>query len=80
MAKAKAKAIKEVEAKEVESNSGISWIPSAPSGADSKKQDLSLSTILELKFISTKLDKFDRYSSYFVCLNPEAEKHITRIH
>ena len=61
-----------MEVKEGESSSGISWIPSAPSGTESKKQDLSLSTILELKFISTKLDKFGRYSSYFVCLNPEA--------
>ena len=72
MSKAKAKASKEVEAKEVESNSGVSWIPSAPSGTESKKQDLSISTILELKFISCKLDKFGRYSSYFVCLNPDA--------
>jgi hypothetical protein len=73
MSKAKAKATKEVvEAKEEDSNSSVSWIPCAPSGAESKKQDLSISTILELKFISTKLDKFGRYSSYFVCQNPEA--------
>ena len=71
-----ARVSKEVETKEVESNSGISWIPSVPSGADSKKQDLSLSTILELKFISTKLDKFGRYSNYFVCLNPEEAARI----
>ena len=68
----KAKVSKDVEVREVESNSGVSWIPSAPSGTESKKSDLSLSTILELKFISTKLDKFGRYSTYFVCLNPEA--------
>jgi len=73
MSKAKAKATKEVvEAKEEDSNSSVSWIPGAPSGAESKKQDLSISTILELKFISTKLDKFGRYSNYFVCQNPEA--------
>ena len=72
MAKAKAKASKEVEVKEVDSTSAVSWIPSAPAGAESKKQDLSISTILELKHISTKLDKFGRYSSYFVCLNPDA--------
>ena len=73
MSKAKAKATKEVvEVKEEERNFGVSWILSAPAGAESKKQDLSTSTILELKFISTKLDKFGRYSNYFVCLNPEA--------
>ena len=68
----KAKASKEVETKEVDSSSSVSWIPAAPSGTESKNKDLSLSTILELKHISTKLDKFGRYSSYFVCLNPEA--------
>ena len=72
MSKAKAKASKEVAVKEGESSSGVSWIPSAPSGTESKKQDLSLSTILELKFISTELDRLGRYSTYFVCLNPEA--------
>ena len=72
MAKAKARASKEVEVKEVDSTSAVSWIPSAPSGAESKKQDLSISTILELKHVSTKLDKFGRYCSYFVCLNPDA--------
>ena len=48
MSKAKAKASKEVEAKEGESSTGVSWIPSVPSGAESNKQDLSIPTILEL--------------------------------
>ena len=66
----KAKVSKEVEVKETDSNS-VSWIPSAPSGTESKKSDLSLSTILELKHVSTKLDKFGRNVAYFICLNPD---------
>ena len=43
MSKAKAKATKEVvEVKDEERNSGVSWIPSAPAGAKSKNQDLSI--------------------------------------
>ena len=68
---AKAKVSKEVEVKEAP---GLSWIPtSAPGGAASKKKnDLNVSTILEVKHISSKIDKFGRSVVYFVCKNPEA--------
>ena len=68
---AKAKASKEVEAKDASSD--LSWIPAAPSGAASKKKnDLNVSTILEVKHVSSKIDKFGRSCIYFVCKNPDA--------
>ena len=51
---------------------GISWIPSGPVESSKKKSDLNISSILELKHISTKMDKFGRLTSYFVCSNPES--------
>ena len=49
-----------------------SWIPTGPKESSKKKQDLNISTILELKHISTNMDKFGRSCRYFSCLNPEA--------
>ena len=58
----KTKVTKEVEAKETP---GLSWIPAAPTGATSKKKnDLNVSTILEVKHISSKIDKFGRSCIY----------------
>ena len=56
--------------KDTDNAGGTSWIPSGPVASSKKKQDLSISTILELKHISTKMDKFGRLSSYFVYSNP----------
>ena len=68
---AKAKVSKEVETKEAPP--GLSWIPSVPSGAASKKKnDLNVSTILEVKHVSSKIDKFGRSCIYFVLKNPES--------
>ena len=64
---AKAKA-----SKDTDNAGGISWIPSGPVESPKKKADLSISTILELKHISTKMDKFGRLTSYFVCSNPDS--------
>ena len=58
--------------KDTDNTGGISWIPSGPVESSKKKADLSISTILELKHISTKMDKFGRLTSYFVCVNPDA--------
>ena len=49
-----------------------SWIPTGPKESSKKKQDLNISTILELKHISTKMDKFGRLTTYFVCSNPDS--------
>ena len=68
---AKAKVSKEVETKEAPP--GLSWIPSVPSGTGSKKKDsLNVSTILEVRHISSKIDKFGRSCIYFSCHNPES--------
>ena len=53
-------------------STSISWIPSGPVESSKKKQDLNISTILELKHISTKMDKFGRMTTYFVCSNPDS--------
>ena len=67
---ATAKVSKEVEVKEAP---GLSWIPAGPAGtASKKKNDLNVSTILEVEHISSKIDKFGRSVVYFVCKNPEA--------
>ena len=67
----KAKVTKEVETKEAPP--GLSWIPAVPAGtASKKKNDLNVSTILEVKHVSSKIDKFGRSCIYFVCENPEA--------
>ena len=58
--------------KDTDNTGGISWIPSGPVESSKKKQDLSISTILELKHISTKMDKFGRLTNYFVCSNPDS--------
>ena len=61
----KTKASKEVEAREAP---GLSWIPAGPTGtASTKKNDLNVSTILEVKHISSKVDKFGRSGIHFVC-------------
>ena len=66
----KTKVTKEVEPKET---SGLSWIPAGPTGtASKKKNDLNVSTILEVKHISSKIDKFGRSCIYFVCKNADA--------
>jgi len=57
--------------KNTQSN-GLDWIPSSSPLTESKKQDNNISTILELKFISCKLDKFGRNVVYFSISNPEA--------
>ena len=68
---AKAKVSKEVETKEAPP--GLSWIPAVPAGtASKKKNDLNVSTILEVKHVSSKIDKFGRSCIYFICKNPEA--------
>jgi hypothetical protein len=70
MAKAaKAKATPPTDSKE---SSSLSWIPAGPASIESKKNDLNISTILDLKFISNKVDKFGRNVVYFTCKNPEA--------
>ena len=58
--------------KDTDNAGGISWIPSGPVESSKKKADLNISTILELKHISTKMDKFGRLTSYFLCVNPDA--------
>ena len=51
----------------------LSWVPISSIPSDRKKgKDDNVSTILELKYISTKLDKFQRDIMYFQCSNPEA--------
>ena len=67
---AKAKVGKEVETKDTPL--GLSWAPAVPAGAASKKKnDLNVSTILEVKHVSSKIDKFGRSCVYFVCKNPD---------
>ena len=67
---AKAKVSKEVKTKDAPP--GLSWIPAVPAGtASKKKNDLNVSTILEVKHVSSKIDKFGRYCVYFVCQNPD---------
>jgi hypothetical protein len=41
-------------------------------GDKKKGKEENISTILELKFISAKMDKFGRDVMYFQCFNPEA--------
>ena len=51
----------------------LSWVPISSIPSDKKKgKDENVSTILELKFISAKMDKFQRDIMYFQCTNPEA--------
>ena len=65
---AKAKVSKKVETKEVPP--GLSWLPAVPARtASKKKNDLNVSTILEVKHVSSKIDKFGRSCVYFVCKN-----------
>ena len=77
---AKAKASKKAEVKEA---LGLSWIPAGLAGAASKKKNgLNVSTILEVKYVSSKIDKLGRSFIYFVCKNPDAlnvlKEHIDR--
>ena len=67
---AKAKVSKEVETKEAPP--GLSWIPAAPGAATKKKNGLNVSTILKVKHVSSKIDKFGRSCIYFVLKNPES--------
>ena len=69
MTKAAAKA---KTSKDTDNTGGISWIPSGPVESSKKKQDLNISTILELKHISTKMDKFGRMTTYLVRSNPDS--------
>ena len=53
--------------------SDLSWVPISSIPSDKKKgKEEHVSTILELKFISAKMDKFGRDVMYFQCYNPEA--------
>ena len=74
MAKAatKSKVSKEVASTESKESTTLSWIPAGPASIESKKNDLNSSTILDLKFISSKVDKFCRNVVNFTCKNPEA--------
>ena len=70
MAKAtKAKASTTIESKEVDKST---WIPKGPVESSKKKADLNISSILELKHISSRMDKLGRMCSYFLCVNPDA--------
>lgn len=57
----------------------LSWIPVSTGGLDykEKKTGRQLTATLELKYISTKLDKFSRSVSYFSCVNPQ-ELHVVK--
>ena len=71
MVAAKAKSSKDVGVKEAPP--GLSQIPAGPAGtASKKKNDLNVPTILEVKHISSKIDKFGRSCIYFVCKNADA--------
>jgi hypothetical protein len=52
----------------------LSWIPVSKAGIDGKdkKPGTKLTATLDLKYISTNLDKFGRNVCYFSCSNPEA--------
>ena len=51
----------------------LSWVPISAIPSDKKKgKEEPISTLLELKFISAKMDKFGRDVMYFQCYNPEA--------
>jgi hypothetical protein len=51
----------------------LSWVPISTIPSDKKKgKEEHISTLLELKFISAKMDKFGRDVMYFQCYNPEA--------
>ena len=51
----------------------LSWVPISAMPSDKKKgKEEHISTLLELKFISAKMDKFGRDVMYFQCYNPEA--------
>ena len=70
---AKAKVSKEVEVKEAALSGCLSWILAGPTGtASKKKNDLNVSTVLEVKHISSKIDKFGRSVVYFVCKDPQS--------
>ena len=52
---------------------GLSWIPTAAVKETEKvKKDNSITTTLNLHFISEKDDNFGRSNLYFSCTNPEA--------
>jgi hypothetical protein len=64
---------KAVAAAPATSTSDQSWVPISAIPNDKKKgKEENISTILELKFISAKMDKFGRDVMYFQCFNPEA--------
>ena len=51
----------------------LSWVPISAIPSDKKKgKEDHVSTILELRFISAKMDKFGRDVMYFQRYNPEA--------
>jgi hypothetical protein len=68
----KAVALKAKASKDTDNTGDASWIPKGPVESSKKKADLSISTILELQHISTKMDKLGRLTSYFLCVNPVA--------
>ena len=68
---AKSKVINNVVNTESES-SGLSWIPAGPASTVAKKSNDSISVNLDIKYISTKVDKFGRCVKYFACKNPDA--------
>ena len=68
---AKYKVINNVVNTESES-SGLSWIPAGPVSTVAKKSNDSISVNLDIKYISTKVDKFGRCVKYFACKNPDA--------
>jgi hypothetical protein len=55
------------------STADLSWVPISSIPSDKKKgKEEHISTLLELKFISAKMDKFGRDVMYFQCFNPDA--------
>jgi len=69
---AKSKVINNVVNAESSEPSGISWIPAGPASTVTKKSNDSISLVLDIKYISTKVDKFGRCVKYFACKNPDA--------
>ena len=73
MAKAAAKSkVNNVVNTEPKETSGLSWIPAGPVSTESKKSNDNISVMLDIKYISTKIDKFGRCVKYFSCKNPDA--------
>ena len=69
---AKSKVITNVVNTEPSESSGLSWIPAGPASTVTKTSNDSISVILDIKYISTKVDKFGRCVKYFACKNPDA--------